>query len=111
MSEISLSDPAAWIKTVIQKFIENSPENTLKNQENDKAFENPLVGFSSGDDPLYDSFKEYVRQVFKAIGSGDAFILGVADNVMPDSLIDRIEWISERVESRCGYPMSVNFAP
>ena len=60
MSEISLSDPAAWIKTVIQKFIENSPENTLKNQENDKAFENPLVGFSSGDDPLYDSFKEYV---------------------------------------------------
>ena len=60
MSEISLSDPAAWIKTVIQEFIENSPENTLKNQENDKAFENPLVGFSSGDDPLYDSFKEYV---------------------------------------------------
>jgi epoxyqueuosine reductase QueG len=60
MSGISSSDTAAWIQTVIQEFIERSPENTLKNQGNDKAFENSLVGFSSGDDPLYESYKEYI---------------------------------------------------
>ena len=43
---------AIWIDQIIKDFIENSPENTLKNKDNDKAFEVPLVGFSRGDDPL-----------------------------------------------------------
>jgi len=36
---------AIWIESLIKDFIETSPENTLKNQNNDKAFEMPLVGF------------------------------------------------------------------
>jgi hypothetical protein len=60
MSGIPLSDRATWLQAVIQEFVDRSPENTLRNQANDKAFENPLIGFSSGDDPVYDSFKEYV---------------------------------------------------
>ncbi len=48
------------LKAIIRKFIAYSPENTLKNQTNEKAFENPLVGFSRGDDPLYDAYKEHV---------------------------------------------------
>ena len=54
------NDSATWITTIIQDFIDHSPENTLQNQTNEKAFENPLVGFSKGDDPLYESYKEYV---------------------------------------------------
>ena len=59
-SDKKLDNPGAWVEAIIKGFIENSPENSLKNQENDKAFESPLVGFSRGDDPLYDEYKDHV---------------------------------------------------
>jgi len=52
--------PGNWIETVIKDFINKSPENTMKNGENEKAWADPLVGFSRGDDPLYQGFKEHV---------------------------------------------------
>lgn len=55
-----LNDKAEWLETVIKDFINKSPENTLKNPANDKAFDDPLVGFSRGDDPIYEAFKEHV---------------------------------------------------
>ncbi len=55
-----VEDPAAWIESTIKSFINNSPENSLKNEENDRAWMDPLVGFSSGNDPLYREFKEYI---------------------------------------------------
>jgi hypothetical protein len=54
------ADLANWIENVIQDFIVNSPENTLQNAADEKAFDEPLVGFSAGDDPIYESYKEYV---------------------------------------------------
>jgi len=51
---------AGWLETLIKDFINQSPENTLKNPANDKAWDDPLVGFSSGDDPIYETFKEHV---------------------------------------------------
>jgi epoxyqueuosine reductase QueG len=60
MPETSPAERAAWIENVILDFIENSPENTLQGSYQEKAFENPLVGFSSGDDRLYKSYKEVV---------------------------------------------------
>ena len=47
-----------WLETVIKSFINKSQENSLKNQRNEKAWADPIVGFSSGDDPLYQSYKE-----------------------------------------------------
>ena len=41
-------ESSVWIETTIKDFIDHSPENTLKNHDNDKAFETPLVGFSRG---------------------------------------------------------------
>jgi epoxyqueuosine reductase len=52
--------PAAWVESIIKKFIQESPENTLQNQANEKAFEDVLVGFSRGDDPLFTAYKEHV---------------------------------------------------
>ena len=48
------------IKNIIQDFIKQSPENTLQNETQDKAFDRPLVGFSRGDDPLYEAYKDHV---------------------------------------------------
>ena len=60
MSEKKSEDLRPWITTLIENFIERSPENTLQNPAQEKAFENPLVGFSSGADPLYLEYKETV---------------------------------------------------
>lgn len=54
------TDPASWIAQIIKDFIVNSPENTLQNKADDRAFDAPLVGFSSGADPIYETFKEVV---------------------------------------------------
>ncbi|MBW2250511.1 MAG: epoxyqueuosine reductase [Deltaproteobacteria bacterium] len=58
------AENAIWIEKIIKDFIKISPANTLKNQnqnhKSDKAFEMPLVGFSRGDDPLYEAYKDHV---------------------------------------------------
>ena len=53
-----------WIETVIKDFINKSPENTLKNPANDKAWSDPLVAFSSGADPLYQEYKRHIGDFF-----------------------------------------------
>ena len=50
-------------------------------------------------------FRDYVDGMFRAIAPGDAFILGVADNVMPDSIIERVAWLTEQVEARGDCPI------
>lgn len=60
MQDKSPTEMASWIENVILDFIDNSPENTLQGSFQEKAFENPLIGFASGDDPLYESYKEVV---------------------------------------------------
>lgn len=57
-------NPAIWLETLIKNFILKSPENSLKNKENDKAWDEPIVGFSSGGDPLYQSFKEDIGDFY-----------------------------------------------
>ena len=58
--DLKKKNPAQWIESIIKDFINRSPENTLKNPANDKAWADPLVGFSRGDDPIYQSYKEHV---------------------------------------------------
>lgn len=50
-------------------------------------------------------FREYVYRIFDIIAPGEAFILSVSDNVMPDSLIDRVAWVGKVVEERGWYPI------
>ncbi|MFZ0005279.1 epoxyqueuosine reductase [Methanoregula sp.] len=44
----------AWITERIQEFCRTSPENSLKNRGNDRAWDEPLVGFSRGGDSLFE---------------------------------------------------------
>ena len=52
-------------------------------------------------------FEAYMRNVFRTIQPGNAFILGVADNVMPTSIIERVERISDMVEEYGTIPISM----
>ena len=51
---------AARVEAMIRGFMDRSTENTLKDPNDEKAFAAPLVGFSRGDDPLYEAYKEHV---------------------------------------------------
>jgi epoxyqueuosine reductase len=51
---------AETIEKVINDFIRTSPENSLKNEAQEPAWDEALVGFSSGADPIYESYKEHV---------------------------------------------------
>ncbi len=53
-----------WIEGVIKTFVAGSSENSLKNAKNDKAWAEPLVGFSRGDDPIFEFFKRDIGPFF-----------------------------------------------
>ena len=56
----TIDNPSAWVTSLIKDFTATSALNSLKNPANEKAWDEPLVGFSSGDDPLYALYKEKV---------------------------------------------------
>ena len=43
--------------------MKNSPENSLKMEPDEKAWDEVLVGFSSGADPLYEAYKDLVGEL------------------------------------------------
>lgn len=51
-------DPAEWIRQTIYQYTATSPGNSLKNPANEKAWDEPLVGFAAGDDPIFQQYKE-----------------------------------------------------
>jgi epoxyqueuosine reductase len=57
-------DLAIWIESLIKSFIMESSENSLGNKEKEKAWAEPIIGFSQGDDPLYQKFKEDIGDFY-----------------------------------------------
>jgi len=51
------------------------------------------------------SFDDYMRQIFRTVAPGDAFILSVSDMVMPGTKVDRLKRIAEMVEAWGAYPV------
>ncbi len=49
-----------WLRNIIEDFILQSPENHFRSPGGEKAFDKPLVGFSSGADPIYNQFKDVI---------------------------------------------------
>jgi epoxyqueuosine reductase len=56
----SVSVSSGWIKDLIRNFIATSPLNTMQNEAGDPAWEEALVGFASGADPIWQQYKEYI---------------------------------------------------
>lgn len=55
---------AEWLENAIKEFCLESADNSLKNAESEKAWDKPLVGFSSGDDPIYRKLKEDIGEFY-----------------------------------------------
>jgi epoxyqueuosine reductase QueG len=60
-----IKDPANWLETIVKDYINESPENVFKIQEeNEKIWEDPLIGFSNGNDPLYQEYKKHIGSFY-----------------------------------------------
>lgn len=62
-AEEALQNPSAEsITSFIQDYTASSPENSIKNEANEKAWDEPLVGFCRGDDPVYREYKNHIGE-------------------------------------------------
>jgi epoxyqueuosine reductase QueG len=50
----------AWVIGLVENFLAGSPLNNLQNKDGEPAWEEALVGFASGADPLFQEFNEYI---------------------------------------------------
>jgi epoxyqueuosine reductase QueG len=58
------SDFSAWVENTIHDYCTSEPGNSLGNPAADRAFDAPLVGFSSGNDPLYRAFQQDIGSFY-----------------------------------------------
>ena len=58
-------DLGLWLTELVRSYVNESPENSLQNEASERAWADPLVGFSSGADPLYPFYKEDIGSFFK----------------------------------------------
>jgi epoxyqueuosine reductase len=90
-------NPGQWVEAIIRDFINTSTENTIKNRENDRAWADPLVGFSRGDDPIYGEFREMIGDFYWT--PLEIFNLAFPDlHADPDQLTV-ISWILPQTET------------
>ena len=55
---------SSWITKIIKDFVTQSPLNDMGFEEPERIFDTPLVGFSSGLDPLYDEYKSHIGNFY-----------------------------------------------
>ena len=84
-------DMRIWLNETIREFLKNSPENSLKMEPDEKAFDEVLVGFSSGSDPLYEAYKDLVGEVHWT--PLQVFKIKFADAVISPDDLTVISWV------------------
>lgn len=78
-----------FLRKTIVEFVESSPGNRMDKLDGSPYYDEPLVGFSSGDDPLYSEFKSIIGDYHftpkelleKMVAEGDAASDQSLDNV------------------------------
>lgn len=54
------ADPESQLRACIETFVRESPANCLQRLDGGPIFEAPLVAYASGDDPLFQRYKEII---------------------------------------------------
>jgi epoxyqueuosine reductase QueG len=82
---------SSWLARAIKEFCATSLENTLKNGTGERAWEEPLVGFSNGADPLYLWIKEDIGQFY--LTPGEIFLQAFPQAQASPKDLTVISWI------------------
>ena len=53
-------NPATFLEGEIKKYIANSPNNIMPDFPGEHMWDEPLVGFANGDDPLFAEYKNII---------------------------------------------------
>jgi len=85
------------ITTVIKDFVTESLLNDMGLQEREKIFDNPLVGFSSGSDPLYDQYKSHIGSFY--LTPLELFTRSFPDTRLRAEELTIISWIIPSTEA------------
>ena len=80
-----------WITGVIKEFVLHSPLNDMGFAERERIFDPPLVGFSSGADPLYDEYKSHIGSFY--FSPQELFTESFPDKVCKAEDLTVISWI------------------
>jgi epoxyqueuosine reductase QueG len=88
---------ADWIRDTVTRFIDTSRENTLQDGADEKAFGTPLVGFSRGDDPLYEEYKDHVGPFFMT--PWEVFAVTFMNPNIEAETLTVISWILPQTEA------------
>jgi epoxyqueuosine reductase len=88
---------AASIRSLIVDYVAKAPTNSIRNAEKEKAWDEPLVGFSKGDDSIYQFFKDDIGSFYWT--PLEIFKLTFPEiSVKPDEL-SVISWVLPHTES------------
>ncbi len=64
--------PARLLENWIKDFVRTSPDNSLSHIDSSPMFDQPLVGFASGGDPLFDEYKKIIGDFHQTPEEGDS---------------------------------------
>jgi len=103
------TETSVWVENIIKDFIHNSPQNTLQKWDNEKAFDTPLVGFSRGDDPLYEAYKDHVGPFYMT--PWEAFIITFRDFTVKPEDLTIISYILPQTKATKADNRKENFYP
>jgi epoxyqueuosine reductase len=88
---------AAYIRSFIVGYTAKSPNNSIRNAANEKAWDEPLVGFSRGDDPLYQFLKEDIGPFYWT--PIEIFQLAFPKTTVMPGELTVISWVLPHTES------------
>jgi ferredoxin len=89
-------DAAAWIRDCIGRYVASGENNLYPGGVHEPAWDEPLVGFSRGDDPLYQGFKDDIGPFYWT--PPEIFAATFPDvQVKPDELTV-ISWVLPQTE-------------
>jgi ferredoxin len=89
--ERTAEELAAWISAAIRQFVLTSPGNNLGRPDGEPVWDAPLVGFSRGDDALYELFKEVVGPYHWT--PCEAFRVACPERVVQPGELTVISWV------------------
>jgi len=58
--ELFEADTAAILEKAIKEYVATSPANRLESLDGGRIFDEPLVGFADGDDPIFEDYKKII---------------------------------------------------
>lgn len=85
------------IKTMIHDFWATSPQNYLNNGTGEKAWDEPLIHFAAGNDPLFARIKADIGPFYWL--PEEAYALAFPDNPRPAAELSVIVWILPQTDA------------